>query len=497
MLVVAGLYYIGCILAGVISNKRGAASSPQEFFVAGRGLGYFVLGFAIMATTLSAWLMLGHQGLMYASGMPYLVYYIHIPFMGIIAVMIFTRQWLLGKKFDFLSPGEMYATYYENKGMKWMVALVAILYCVPYSALQLTGAGYVFSTLTGGAIPFMWGSIIITAVVVVYVCLGGVTSTAIIDSIQGVFLVVGLVLLFVTVLSNVSAGEIIAQVKQFPKEYLTIPGGNGMWTWTYITSLALASTGIYISPAFTIWSFSAKSPKIFRWQSFVVWILIIGVIYYVVSPLIGMGGRILFPDLVKTDTLTPTIMVELMPTWMYVVVGIGLLAAMNSTAAGYLMTTGVILGNDIYKGELKPNASDKETVWAARIVVLIIVGLAFILSLTWKEHLVLMGTLATSFACQLYPSLLGILFFRNIATAKGSIWGIVVGLIVSFLTYKVWKYPLHIHCSMWGLAANLVIFFLFSLTRQLPSEETRDKFATVLEKGMQAYEKEQSTAIQQ
>jgi len=490
MLVAAAVYYIGCIAAGIISNKRGAAKSPQDFFVGGRGLGYFVLGFAIMATTLSAWLMLGHQGLMYASGMPYLVYYIHVPAMGILAVMIFTRQWLIGKKFNFLSPGEMYGTYYESKGMRWMVAIVAILYCIPYSALQLTGAGYVFSTLTGGAIPFMWGSILIAGVVVIYVILGGVTSTAIIDSMQGVFLVVGLALMLVVVLGNLSAGDIITQVKGFDAKFLTMPGGNGLWTWSFIFTIALATMGIYFSPAFTIWSFSAKSPKIFRWQSFFVWVLIIGFIYYVVSPLIGMGGRVLFPDLVKTDTLTPTIMVQLMPSWMYVIVGIGLLAAMNSTAAGYLMTTGVILGNDIYKGELKPNASDKETVLASRIVVLVVVLIAFILSLVWKDHLVLMGNLATSFACQLVPALLGMLFWRKIATAKGAVWGIIVGIIVAFLTFKVWRYPLHIHCAMWGLMANFVVFFLFALTKKLPSQGIRDKFEDVLERGMQAYEKE-------
>ena len=70
MLFAAIAYWIGCIAVGIYSNKKGAANSAQDFFVAGRGLGKFVLGFAIMATTLSAWLMLGHQGLMYASECP-------------------------------------------------------------------------------------------------------------------------------------------------------------------------------------------------------------------------------------------------------------------------------------------------------------------------------------------------------------------------------------------------------------------------------------------
>ena len=143
-----------------------------------------------------------------------------------------------------------------------------------------------------------------------------------------------------------------------------MPGGNGLWFWTYTLSLALSTSAIYLSPAFTIWSFSAKSPKIFRWQAMVVWVVLIGIVYYILSPIIGMGGRILFPDLVKTDTLTPLIMTKLMPIWMYVIVGIGLLAAMNSTAAGYMITSGVIVSQDIYKDKFRPNATDRECIWS-------------------------------------------------------------------------------------------------------------------------------------
>ena len=139
--------------------------------------------------------------------MPYLVYYIHVPFMGVLGLLIFTRQWLIGKKFNFLSPGEMYSHDYESQGMRWVIALVTLLYCIPYSSLQLTGAGYVFATLTEGAIPFEWGAIIMASVVLIYVLLGGVASTALIDAVQGVLLVLGLFGICWAVLSNVGAGR--------------------------------------------------------------------------------------------------------------------------------------------------------------------------------------------------------------------------------------------------------------------------------------------------
>ncbi len=491
MLIAAILYWVACIGVGLYTYKKGASKSAQDFFVAGRGLGKFVLGFAIMATTLSAWLMLGHQGLMYASGMPYLVYYIHVPFMGVVGLLIFTRQWLIGKKFGFLSPGEMYSHYYESHGMRWVIALVTLLYCIPYSSLQLTGAGYVFSTLTEGAIPFEWGAIIMASVVLIYVLLGGVASTALVDAAQGVLLVLGLFGICWAVVANVGPGEIVTTMQSFDAKLLTMPGGNGLWFWTYTLSLALSTSAIYLSPAFTIWSYSAKSPKIFRWQAMVVWVVLIGAVYYILSPIIGMGGRILFPALAKTDTLTPLIMTKLMPIWMYVIVGIGLLAAMNSTAAGYMITSGVIVSQDIYKDKFRPQASDQETVWVSRIIILAVVLFAFWISQFWKEHLVLMGNLATAFATQLAPALIGVLYWRR-ATAKGAMFGILAGLIVAYLTYGVWRYPLHIHCAMWGLLANLAVFFFFAFTSDPPSKANRDKYDEVIQKGMAAFQKEEA-----
>ena len=116
---------------------------------------------------------------------------------------------------------------------------------------------------------------------------------------------------------------------------------------------------------------------------------------------------------------------------------------------------------------------------------------AFWLSTIWKEHLVLMGNLSTAFATQLAPALIGVLYWRR-ATAKGAMYGILVGLVVAYLTYGVWRYPLHIHCAMWGLMANLAVFFFFAFTSKPPSKANRDKYDEVLRKGMEAHQKEEA-----
>ncbi len=133
------------------------------------------------------------------------------------------------------------------------------------------------------------------------------------------------------------------------------------------------------------------------------------------------GRQAPLPDLAKTDTLTPLIMTKLMPIWVYVIVGIGLLAAMNSTAAGYMITSGVIVSQDIYKDQFRPQESDRNRVGlqdhhpcrrALRLLDLPV------LEGTPGPH----GEPGDCLRHQLSPSLFGILYWRR-ATAKGAMFG--------------------------------------------------------------------------
>ena len=63
---------------------------------------------------------------------------------------------------------------------------------------------------------------------------------------------------------------------------------------------------------------------------------------------------------------------------------------------------------------------------------------------------------------------------------------------MAFLTFSVWKYPLHIHCAIWGPGANLLVFFGPGVISDPPSEAKRDKDDEVLRKGMAAFQKEKA-----
>lgn len=477
LVVCTAIYLIGCAAIGIWTS-RVKVQKPSDFFLAGHSLGPIVLSLAMMATVFSAWFILGHQGLTWQLGFSYVAHYAHIPLMAMLGLLIFGRQWAISRRNGFITPSEMYGTYYDSEFIRVLVVIIAALYAIPYVALQLRGAGYVFNVLSGGQIDPVTGAIVLGIVVVLYVFMGGLKAAAITDTVQGILLYVGGALLAVTavmVLSDMSQGSgflaqwykgIVAQ----GDSYITMPEAGKMWSWPYALTIAIATAGIYTSPSYTMLCFAASSPRIFKFQAFFIMALAMGFMYYIFSPLIGVGGKSIITKLANADALTLALIFDHMSPWMFVITALGILAAMNSTAAGYLANTSTILARDVYCRYINPAASPQRQVLMGRLMVLLIVLLAVIFSVSVLDYLVLLGTLATAFGMLMLPAILGITYMPGI-TRAGVTAGLVCGIIAVILTYFVWRHPLGIHTGGWGLIVNGTVCFIVSMFSVRPSLE--------------------------
>lgn len=476
LLIVCTVAYL-LVCAGVgVYTSRVKVTKASDFFLAGHSLGPIVLSLAMMATVFSAWFILGHQGLTWKAGFPYIAHYAHIPLMAMLGLLIFGRQWAIGRKNGFITPSEMYGTYYDSEVIRILVVIIAALYAIPYVALQLRGAGYVFNVLSGGQIDPTTGALVLGVVVVLYVFLGGLKAAAITDTIQGVLLYIGgalMAIVTIGILANMSQGQgALAQwyqgiITQGP-EYITLPEAGKTWGWPYILTIAIATTGIYTSPSYTMLTCSASSPKIFRFQAFFVMALAMGFMYFVFSPLIGVGGKSFITKLDNVDALSLELIFNHMSPWMFVITALGILAAMNSTAAGYLANTSTILARDVYCRYIKPDATPQRQVLMGRLMILVIVLISVIFSVCVLDYLVLLGTLATAFGILMLPAIIGITYMPGI-TRAGVIWGLISGIITVMLTYFVWRHPLGIHTGGWGLLINCVVCYAVSKYTEKPS----------------------------
>lgn len=146
LFVFVALYWTYCVFWGI----KGAlsAKTASDYFVAGRQISLWVFILAATATSFSGWTFMGHPGLIYSDGFQYAYasfYAITIPFTG---VLFLKRQWMLGKRFGFITPGEMMAYYFRSDTIRILVVLVALVFSIPYLGVQPRASGFLFNVLT-------------------------------------------------------------------------------------------------------------------------------------------------------------------------------------------------------------------------------------------------------------------------------------------------------------------------------------------------------------
>jgi Na+/proline symporter len=144
-------YWVYCITWGIKGALR--AKTASDYFIAGRQISIWVFVLAATATSFSGWTFVGHPALVWRDGFPYAFasfYAITIPFTG---VLFLKRQWLLGKRYGFVTPGEMFSTYFKSDTMRILTVIVALFFSIPYLGVQLRASGYLFNVLTVGRIP--------------------------------------------------------------------------------------------------------------------------------------------------------------------------------------------------------------------------------------------------------------------------------------------------------------------------------------------------------
>jgi len=526
------LYWAYCIFWGI----RGAiqARTASDYFIAGRGIGLWVFVLAATATSFSGWTFMGHPGLIYRDGFQYAYasfYAITIPFTG---VMFLKRQWMLGKRFGFVTPGEMLSYYFKSDLIRVLVVIVALVFSIPYLGLQLRASGFLFNVLTEGLLTVEVGMWLLSAVVLIYVASGGLRAVAYVDTLQCVLLAAGIVAIGIIALNEVGGwGRLnqaigaLAQVgpdgqalfgKTTPdgySSYVAIPGviqfvsngpsaAGGAWTGIMILTYMFALMGIHSAPAFTMWAFSNHNPKPFAPQQ--VWASSVGIgfILMTFTAMQGLGSHFLgadtkflaaHPELVnnvlgaglggndlmeyagKQGGLVP-LLISLAPAWFAGLLAVCALAAMQSTGAAYMSTAGAMLTRDLLKHFVMPNITHAQQKLYGRLGVAVIVLAALVVATTATDALVLLGGLAVAYGFQMWPSLMSVCWFPWF-TRQGVNMGLIAGLIAVTCTESIgqnlgitaWgRWPLTIHSAGWGMLFNLGTCIIISAMTQNAAE---------------------------
>ena len=534
------LYWVYCIYWGIKSSQQ--AKTATDYFVAGRRLGLWVFVLAATATSFSGWTFMGHPGLIYRDGFQYAYasfYAITIPFTG---VMFLKRQWILGKRFGYVTPGEMLADYFKGDGVRYLTVVIALCFSIPYLGLQLAASGKLFNVLSDGLVTVTMGTWILSAVVLVYVASGGLRAVAYVDTLQCILLAFGIVAIgFIaydlvggwTALNQGLAKVALVKGTKWGvtpgdgySAYFAIPGViqftaglgketpvGGLWTGVMVLTYMFALMGIHSAPAFSMWSFGNKDPRPFAPQQVWASSFGIGAILFFFTAAQGMGGHLLGADPVVNaaganisnvlpesigkggqGNLVPYYINTLGDTapWFVGLLAVCALAAMQSTGAAYMSTAGGMLTRDLYKKLINPKASHDTQKFFGRLGVAFIVLAALLVATFSKDALVLLGGLAVAFGFQMWMPLMSICYFPWF-TRQGVTAGMAAGIVAVMLTESIgqklfgaalpWgRWPLTMHSAFWGMFFNLgIATIVSSMTQNASDRAHRQKYHDFLQ----------------
>lgn len=323
LLIFLAAYWAYCLFWGLAGMRT--AKTASDYFIAGRKLPLWVFVLAATAASFSGWTFMGHPGLVYRDGFQYAYasfYTITIPFTG---VMFLKRQWIIGKRFGYVTPGEMLSDYFQGDAIRLLTVAVAILYSCAYLGVQLGAAGYLFSVVSDQIISKNLGMTVFSIVIIIYVASGGLRAVAYVQTIQCILLATGIVITGFIALNALGGFDAFVHgMAEMAKTdlgkwgstkgygggdynaYFAIPGViqwtaglgketpvGGLWTGVMVLTYMFALMGIQSSPAFSMWAFSNTNPAPFAPQQ--VWASSFGVgfILFVFTTFQGLGGHVL------------------------------------------------------------------------------------------------------------------------------------------------------------------------------------------------------------
>ncbi len=140
----------------------------------------------------------------------------------------------------------------------------------------------------------------------------------------------------------------------------------------------------------------------------------------------------------------------------------------------------------MYQRYVATDRSQRHYVWVGRGIVAALLFVAYALSVSTFDFLVVLVTLSGSGALQLMPAILGVCFpGRRTLTRAGVLAGLAAGLVSLYLTLLdtyvslgpmgtlEWEaHPLGIHGGIWSLLVNAAVALNVSAFTRRPTDET-------------------------
>ena len=437
------LLVIGIILAiylvisiGIGLYGRSKEDSAEDYFVASRKINPWILFCTLAATNFSAFFFLGFAGASYRAGWGfYGIMAMGTSLVGLSILLLGIPIHRLGKEKGYVTPPELIAGETNSKYLGWIYGSVLVVFTLPYLATQPMGAGILLETLSGGEIPYFTGALLLTCVMIIYLVLGGMKSSAMTDVFQGI-LMFSILIIFVIgffIHEDIGgfgeAGQSLWDNK--PEKFVR----EGNFTWQIIFSYTILwPIAVPMFPQLFSRFYIAENDKAIRTAA---WLYPTVVpILFLFPVIIGVYGNIVDFNHTLTksesDNILPLVLTEYAPLWAGAIVCIGAIAAFMSTADSQILAMSSIITKDGLPAITEIKEENEKQIGRILIIILAIIGL--ILAYDPPDTIFSIVSQAFTGLAVLFPTTVAVLYWNRVR-ANSCILSIIIGEILVGWSY--------------------------------------------------------------
>jgi len=413
-------------------------SSPATYFLADRGLGPLILLATMAATNFSAFTVFGTSGAGYRDGWSFFpIMGFGTGFMALSFWVIGRKAWRIGRERGIITPSELVQSLYGSPALSSLFALVMIVFTVPYLALQPIAAGYALEELTG--LPYFYGSVLVTAIIVLYTLHGGMRAVAWTDLFQGLLMLV-LLLAAIVIAAGHHGGFIAAnqKVMAMKPELFSRPGAmNQYLPGIWFSYMALWFFCDPMFPQLFQRFFAARDERTLA-RMMLCYPVVCTIVFF--APIaVGVLGRLSFPDLAgkQADRILPMVATAIAGDAMSALVIAAGLAALMSTMDSQLLTLSSIFTRDILP-LVRRRQTDTSLPGRLFVVGLSLAGLAF--AYRPPATLLQIATEAFTGLAVLFPTVVFGLYLKRVYS-RAAIFSILGGEATLAAFHLKWVAP--------------------------------------------------------
>jgi SSS family solute:Na+ symporter/sodium/proline symporter len=395
-LIVIILYAALIITIGAMGMKK--AKTFNDFFLGSGTVGPWMTAFSYGTAYFSAVVFIGFAGKIgWGFGLSGMWIGVFNAFVGVLGVwgLMGWKIKKMSSKYGVHTMSEFFEKRYSSPFLKLLSAIIIFIFLIPYSAAVFLGLSYLFAA-TFPVIKFWHAVVFMGIFTAIYLVMGGYKSMTMIDTVFGMIMTVGVIILVgFTIHKGDGLGNILHYLHNIDPKLTAAIGPPG-W-WPLFSLIVLTSVAPFAMPQLVQKFYAIKDRKAIRTGMIAstFFALLIGCIAYF------MGATTRFflnPEVApeafyatgapNVDALIPALFVNVVPKSLFSIILLLILSASMSTLAALVLISSSSLAKDIYAGFINKTVSDSKLTLFMRIASAFFVLLSVILALMRPDTIV-------------------------------------------------------------------------------------------------------------